>query len=371
MEVLAGSGLYGFADGAGIAAQFHDPQGIAVDGEENILVADKSNHRVRRIAPCGAVSTVAGGRQGYADGASGAARFNGPRDVAVDGEGNIFVLDTWNRRVRKITPNGIVSTLAGSGSKGCADGVGTAAQFNFLVGIAVDGQGGIIVTDSHNHNVRKIAPDGTVSTVAGSGIEGYADGPGASAQFRFPEGVAVDGEGNIFIVDWRNSLVRKIAPDGTVSTVAGSGIEGYADGAGASAQFRFPYGAYGVAVDGEGNVIVSDSNQVRKITPDGTVSTCFAGSCENFLKGREEHCESFRGVAIDAHGCVVVIRNIVKGNCSHPAVAKIMGCSLAPPRAAEQKRSLAFCMLSHVRLGRDSIWAGLKQELLQMVLGKY
>jgi hypothetical protein len=242
---------------------------------------------------------------------------------------------------------------------------------HFLVGIAVDGQGGIIVTDSDNHNVRKIAPNGTVSTVAGSGIEGYVDGPGASAQFSFPQGVAVDGEGNIFIVDWGNHLVRKIAPSGTVSTVAGTGRNGYADGAGASAQFSFPYGAYGVAVDGEGNVIVSDSNRVRKITPDGTVSTCFAGSCGNFLEGRGEHWEKFLGVAIDAHGCVVVIRVIVKGNRSHPAVAKIMGCSLAPPRAAEQKRSLAFCMLSHVRLGRDSIWAGLKQELLQMVLGKY
>jgi hypothetical protein len=178
----------------------------------------------------------------------------------------------------------------------------------------------------------------------------------------------VDGEGSIFIVDWGNCLVRKIAPSGTVSTVAGTGCNGYADGAGASAQFRFPCRAYGVAVDGEGNVIVSDSNRVRKITPDGTVSTCFAGSCGNFLQGREEHWENFGGVAIDAHGCVVVIRDIVKGNRSHPAVAKIMGCSLAPPRAAEQKRSLAFCMLSHERLGRDSIWAGLKQELLQMVL---
>ena len=247
MELLAGSGRYGFADGAGIAAQFHYPKGIAVDGDGNILVADMINHRVRRIAPCGTVSTVAGGRQGY--GASGAARFNGPQGIAVDGEGNIFVLDTWNRRVRKITPNGIVSTLAGTG---------------------------------------------------------------------------------------RN---------------------GYADGAGASAQFFDPYG---VAVDGEGNAIVSDFNRVRKITPDGAVSTCFASSCEKFL-----------GVAIDAHGCVVVIRDIVKGNWSHPAVAKIMGCSLAPPCAAEQKRGLAFCMLSHERLGRDSIWAGLKQELLQMVLGKH
>jgi hypothetical protein len=142
--------------------------------------------------------------------------------------------------------------------------------------------------------------------------------------------------------------VRKLTPDGTVSTLAGSGSEGFADGAGAAAQFNDPIG---VAVDGEGSIIIADYNnkRLRKITPDGTVSTLFAGSC------------GFRGVAIDADGCVVVCT-------AKDTVAKIVGCRVAAPGAAEQKRRLAFCMLSHERLDHGSIWAGLEQGLLQIVL---
>ena len=186
---------------------------------------------------------------------------------------------------------------------------------------------------------------------AGSGSAGFADGAGAAAQFNNPVGVAVDGEGSIIIADHGNHRMRKITPDGTVSTLAGSGSAGFADGAGAAAQFNGPWG---VAVDGEGMIIIADegNNRVRKITPDGTVSTLFAGSCV------------FYGVAIDADGCVVV--------CTHDhTVAKIAGCRVAAPRAAEQKRRLAFCMLSHERLGHGSIWAGLEQGLLQMVLCKH
>jgi sugar lactone lactonase YvrE len=196
--------------------------------------------------------------------------------------------------------------------------------------------------------VRKLTPDGTVSTLAGSGRAGFADGAGAAAQFAYPSGVAVDGEGSIIIADTDNHRVRKITPDGTVSTLAGSGSFGFADGAGAVAQFHCPSG---VAVDGEGSILMTDNGnqRLRKITPDGTVSTLFAGSC------------GFRGVAIDADGCVVVC------TAKH-TVAKIAGCRVAAPGAAEQKRRLAFCMLSHERLGHGSIWSGLEQGLLQVVL---
>jgi sugar lactone lactonase YvrE len=266
----------------------------------------------------------------------------------VDGEGNFIIADSGNHRVRKITPDGTVSTLAGSGSAGFADGAGAAAQFNYPFGVAMDGEGSIIIADTYNHRVRKFTRVGTVSTLAGSGNEGFADGAGAAAQFDCPIGVAVDGEGSIIITDYHNHNVRKITPDGTVSTLAGSGSEGFADGAGAAAQFHCPSA---VAVDGEGSIIIAEfgNKRVRKITPDGTVSTLFAGSC------------AFYGVAIDADGCVIV--------CTREStVAKIAGCRVAAPGAGEQKRRLAFCMLSHERLGHGSIWAGLEQGLLQMVL---
>jgi sugar lactone lactonase YvrE len=349
MEVLAGSGREGFADGAGAAAQFNDPYGVAVDGEGSIIIADWKNHCVRKVTPDGAVSTLAGsGSRGFADGAGAAAQFHCPRGVAVDGEGSIIIVDYYNHSVRKISPDGIVSTLAGSGRHGLVDGAGAAAQFSYPIGVAVDGEGSIIITDAGNHSVRKITPDGTVTTLAGSGRHGFADGAGAAAQFCSPWGVAVDGEGSIIIADGGNHSVRKITPDGTVTTLAGSGRDGFADGAGAAAQF---YAPHGVAVDGEGGIIIAEwgNRRVRKITPDGTVSTLFAGSC------------GFNGVAIDADGCVVVCT-------AEHTVAKIAGCRVAPPGAAEQKRRLAFCMLSHERLGHGSIWAGLDQELLQMVL---
>jgi sugar lactone lactonase YvrE len=350
MEVLAGSGREGFADGAGAAAHFSGPQGVAVDGEGNIIVAEFGNHRVRKITPDGTVSTLAGsGSAGFADGAGAAAQFNCPIGVAVDGEGSIIIADQWNNRVRKITPDGTVSTLAGSGRAGFADGAGAAAQFSYPYGVAVDGEGSIIVADGSNNRVRKITPDGTVSTLAGSGRQGFADGAGADAQFNLPYGVAVDGEGSIIVTDYNNHRVRKITPDGTVSTLAGSRSKGVADGAGAAAQVNY---SFGVAVDGEGSIIVTDihNKRVLKITPDGTMSTCFAGC-------------GIRGVAIDADGCIVVATE-------DNTVAKIAGCGLVSARAAAQKINLAFCMLSHERLGHDSIWAGLEQGLLQMVLGK-
>jgi sugar lactone lactonase YvrE len=350
MEVLAGSGSSGFADGAGAAAQFYDPfSGVAVDGEGSIIIVDQWNHRVRKLTPDGTVSTLAGsGSRGFADGAGTAAQFYYPTGVAVDGEGSIIITDLGNHRVRKITPDGTVSTLAGSGNKGFVDGPGATAQFYDPYGVAVDGEGSIIIADRGNKRVRKITPDGTVSTLAGSGSAGFADGAGAAAQFRSPGWVAVDGEGSIIMTDYGNNRVRKITPDGTVSTLAGSESEGFADGAGAAALFDGPRG---VAVDGEGSIIIAEfyNKRLRKITPEGTVSTLFAGSCE------------FNGVAIDADGCVIV--------CTREStVAKIAGCRVAAPGAAEQKRRLAFCMLSHERLGHGSIWAGLEQGLLQMVL---
>jgi hypothetical protein len=159
MQVLAGSGSYGFADGAGAAAQLNLPHGVTVDGEGSIIIADYGNNRVRKITADGTVSTLAGSEsEGLADGAGTAAQFSTPFGVAVDGEGSIIIADTWNHLVRKITPDGTVGTLSGSGSAGFANGAGAAAQFNKLKGVVVDGEGNIIIADTWNHLVHKIHP---------------------------------------------------------------------------------------------------------------------------------------------------------------------------------------------------------------------
>jgi streptogramin lyase len=186
--------------------------------------------------------------------------------VAVDGAGNVYVADTKNYRIRKITPTGVVSTLAGSGTPGFADDTGPKARFHTPYGVAIDGKGNVYVADTFNHRIRKITPAGVVSTLAGSGTPGFADDTGPKARFHTPAGVAVDGAGNVYVADYINNRIRKITPAGVVSTLAGSGTKGSADDdTGPKAQFKEPFG---VAVDGAGNVYVADygNNRIRKIT---------------------------------------------------------------------------------------------------------
>jgi sugar lactone lactonase YvrE len=280
VSTLAGSGTLGFANGSGTAATFNYPIGVAVDSGGNVYVADKNNHRIRKITPAGVVSTFAGsGTEGFLNGTGTAAQFNHPIGVAVDSEGNVYVADTYNHRIRKITPQGVVSTFAGNGTEGFADGTGTAAQFYNPAGVAVDGAGNVYVADTYNHRIRKITPQGEVSTLAGSGTEGFADGTGTAAQFRGPIGVAVDGEGNVYVADESNHRIRKITPAGEVSTFAGSGTEGFLNGTGTTAQFNHPSG---VALDSDGNVYVADesNHRIRKITitthPAGPVKVEFS-----------------------------------------------------------------------------------------------
>jgi hypothetical protein len=208
VTTLAGS-TFGSTDGVATAAQFEFPVALAVDAAGNVYVGDRDNHRIRKITPAGAVSTLAGSTQGFADGTGTAARFNFPAGVAVDAAGNVYVADTFNQRIRKITPAGAVSTLAGSGTAGFANGVATAAQFNFPAGVAVDAAGNVYVGDRDNHRIRKITPAGAVSSLAGS-TAGFADGTGTAARFNFPEGVAVDAAGNVFVADAFNQRIRKI-----------------------------------------------------------------------------------------------------------------------------------------------------------------
>jgi len=183
-----------------------------VGSSGNVYVADQVNHRIRKITPAGVVSTFAGSTEGFADGAGNTAQFNYPTGVAVDSSDNVFVADSGNHRIRKITPAGVVSTFAGTGTEGFANGAGNTAQFNFPGGVAVGSSDNVFVADQFNHRIRKITPAGVVSTFAGTGAEGHADGTATEAQFNYPAGVAVDSSGNVYVADLGNNRIRKITP---------------------------------------------------------------------------------------------------------------------------------------------------------------
>jgi sugar lactone lactonase YvrE len=267
----------GSANATGAAASFNSPAGIAIDAAGNIYVADSGNNEIRQITPAGVVTTRAGSTiAGSADGAGIAATFRGPSAVAVDAPGNIYVADTGNNEIRKIAPAGTVTTLAGTTTAGAADGLGSAASFNGPAGVAVDAAGNVYVADANNHEVREITPAGMVTTLAGSASVGNANGAGAAASFYLPYGVAVDADGDVYVADAGFNQIRKIAPGGVVTTLAGDGFAGSTDGASAVARFSFPAG---IAVDAAGNIYVADldNNEIRRVTPAGLVST-LAGS---------------------------------------------------------------------------------------------
>ena len=224
VSTLAGSaGSTGSVNGTGNAARFNGPWGVAVDAAGNVYVGDANNFTIRRITSAGVVSTLAGsaGIFGSADGTGNAARFNGTWSVAVNAAGNIYVVDQGST-IREITPAGVVSTLAGSaGSTGSADGTGSTARFNDPYGVAVDAVGNVYVADAVNNTIRKVTPAGVVSTLAGlAGIFGSTDGAGSAARFFFPRGVAVDAAGNVYVADTNNDSIRKITPAGVVTTFA-------------------------------------------------------------------------------------------------------------------------------------------------------
>ncbi|MCG2792971.1 MAG: T9SS type A sorting domain-containing protein [Weeksellaceae bacterium] len=301
VTTFAGS-TKGYADGTGTAAKFDSPLGVAVDASGNVYVTDSEINIIRKITPAGVVTTLAGSTFfGYADGTGTAAHFSHTSGVAVDVSGNVYVGDFNNCRIRKITPAGVVTTLAGGG-QGYADGTGTAAMFNFPTGVAVDTSGNVYVADYSNHKIRKITPAGVVTTLAGS-TQGDADGTGTAAQFSYPTGVAVDVSGNVYVADFNNHRIRKISPLGVVTTLAGS-TKGYAiDGIGTAAQFNDPYG---VATDASGNVYVTDNgnHKIRKITG-AFLSTASYNSLKN-LKAYPNPSKGIFVIQTDGNAAVEV-----------------------------------------------------------------
>jgi hypothetical protein len=231
-----------------------------LDGSGNIYVTDRDNHSIRKVTPAGVVSTFAGSADvaGSANGTGAAARFNRPTALAADAAGNLYVADMSNSAIRKITPAGVVTTFAGTaGTPGSADGVGASARFAGPEGIAVDSAGNIYVADTINHTIRKITADGTVTTLAGTaGASGSVDGVGAAARFNQPTRIVVDADGRIYVSDSDNHTIRRIAADGTVTTIGGSGVPGSADGAGAAAEFSSPMG---LALSSSGLLYIADS----------------------------------------------------------------------------------------------------------------
>jgi sugar lactone lactonase YvrE len=298
------AGNPGSADGTGSGARFSAPVGVAVDSAGNVYMADQGNHTIRKMTPAGVVTTLAGlaGSPGSADGIGDVARFNNPTGVAVDTEGNVYVADDGNNTIRKVTPTGTVTTLAGlAGSPGSADGTGSDARFGrfedfytegrFYVtptGVAVDGAGNVYLADTYNCTIRKVTPAGTVTTLAGLArldangfpLFGSTDGVGSAARFNNPSAVAVDSAGNVYVADTGNKTIRKVTPMGLVTTLAGlAGGSGSADGTGGAAEFgnysAEVGGPNGVAVDSEGNVYATDQYNftIRKVTPAGVVTT--------------------------------------------------------------------------------------------------
>jgi len=305
VSTLAGSGTAGSENGVGTAAQFDNPTGVAVDSFGNIYVADTGNHLIRKISPKGDVITLAGsGTASFADRNGEAAQFNNPTGVAVDSFGNIYVADKNNHRIRKITPEGGVSTFAGR-TRGFANGTGREAQFKYPYGVAVDSSGNIYVADFSNHQIRKISSERAVSTLAGSVTPGSENGVGDSAQFNYPTGVAVDSSGNIYVAGNSNHLIRKISSERAVITLAGS-TRGFADGIGTKVQFDNPTG---VAVDSSGNIYVADkdNHRIRKISPKGVVST-LAGRTRGDANGTGTAAQFNhpQGVAVDTLGNIYV-----------------------------------------------------------------
>jgi sugar lactone lactonase YvrE len=299
--VVAGDGTAGFSgDGtAAISARLDTPLGVAVDAAGNIFIADYDNGRIRKVTPGGVISTVAGNGsyQGTGDNGPATSAGMGPIGVAVDAAGNIFIADTDNDRVRKVNTAGIITAFAGSGNNGFAgdNGPATSARLAAPVGVAVDTSGNVFLADYDNFRIRKVGTNGVITTIAGNGSYEYGgDGGPATSAGIGPTSIAVDVTGNLFIADFDNERIRKVTSSGSISTLAGTGERGFSGdgGPGTDAELRDPFG---VAVDAAGNVFIADAsnNRVRKVSPAGAISTVAGNG--NAIRLGDDPSEGFGG----------------------------------------------------------------------------
>lgn len=352
------------------------PTGVAIDSNGSIFVADFPNHTIRQVMPDGTMKDFAGerGTTGSANGVGTVARFSNPADVAIGPDHALYVADCDNHLIRKITPARVVSTFAGqAGEGGHVDGPATHAKFRFPTGLAVDHAGNVYVADIANHVVRKITPDGIVSTLAGvPGEFGSNDGPGATARFNQPHGVGVDRRGNVYAADFGNHTIRKITPDGVVSTLAGqAGNPGSNDGVGTEARFCAPYS---VAADDAGNVFVADTSNhtIRKITPEGVVTTV-AGLAGNV--GNADGTSKVARFAIPAAVSVDSAGNIYVADFGNYSVRKISPAAVvstitsrttAPAEETTNAKSIAVLPFADLSPEHDQQYFsdGMAEEIL-------
>lgn len=304
VTTIAGDGMASFANGPNLTAEFRAPLDLVITADGIIYVSDAINHRIRKIEQ-GQVSTFVGtGVEDTTSGNSTIAGFAFPSYLTLDAMNNLYTLDVQDPRVRKISPDGFVSVVAGNGVNGFADGRADTSQFGIeCSGIARDGEGNIYVLDWRNRRIRKISATGAVTTLAGNGKTGFVNGAPESAEFSNPSGLAIDKDGNLFIGD--QNCIRKITPDGMVSTFSGNhSIIGYKDGEPGEALF---FSINDIAIDEQGNIYASDEDRIRKITPQGVVSTV-AGSTAGYQDG-DAATAKFNdpvGLALDGHGNIYV-----------------------------------------------------------------
>ncbi|MBI3650659.1 MAG: SMP-30/gluconolactonase/LRE family protein [Acidobacteria bacterium] len=303
VTVFAGAGFPGVQDGVRFEAAFSDPFGIAVDSQGYVIVTDAgASNRLRRITPQGMVETLAGSVEGFADGAATEAKFNTPSGLAIDADDNLIIADTSNNRIRKLDKTGQVTTLAGSGERGLKDGAANTATFDAPVGVALDQQGNVYVADTYNDCIRKIARDGQVTTLAGKGVAGYQDGQATEALFDTPCGIAVDQQGNVYVADTGNNAIRKITLQGEVTTYAKNDD----DEQSREARLNQPIG---LAFTHDGFLLVTNhhNGRVQVITPEGEVKF-FAGSTAGFADGAGAAAclNGAAGIAMDQAGNLYV-----------------------------------------------------------------
>jgi hypothetical protein len=304
---FAGDGV-SYLDGDKSIARFSNPTGLVIDKFGNIYMTDTYNNSIRKLSPDGIVSTIAGdGSQGYSDAIGKLAKFNQPRGITIDSNNNLFVTDTDNDAIRKITPQGVVTTFAGGLSGyGFKDAVGSAAKFNYPYAITIDSNNNLYIADAYNNAIRKISPQAVVTTLAGSGTAGRADGNGFQASFNFPSDLAIDLNNNIYVADTDNNLIRKISPNGFVSTIVGNGKCGFQDGFGIEAQICFPTA---LSVDNSGKIYFVDMirSLIRMVDINTRVIT-LSGGDDEFIDGPAATAKFYMpmGIKIDKSSNLII-----------------------------------------------------------------